>query len=180
LPPVKELDILRAVKRLRPAKSVGPDGMPSFIIKGFSTIFAPLLKYIFSLSLPQEHFPAQWRAAIIVSILKKGNASFISNVRPISLLSNFSKFLELRHHMSHCFKHKLHPIQHGVLKYKSTATNLVTYLDFIFALVSSQRQLDSIYFDISSAFDLFRILFYSKSFVPTGFLMVTVTGFVVT
>jgi hypothetical protein len=64
--------------------------------------------------------------------------------------------------MSHYFKHKLHPIQHGVLKYKSTATNLVTYLDFIFALVSSQRHVDSIYFDLSSAFNLVRILFYSK------------------
>jgi hypothetical protein len=56
--------------------------------------------------------------------------------------------------MSHYFKHKLHPSQHGVLKYKSTATNLVTYLDFISPLVISQRQVDSIYFDLSSAFDL--------------------------
>jgi hypothetical protein len=42
----------------------------------------------------------------------------------------------------------------GVLKYKSNTTNLVTYLDFIFPLVISQRQVDSIYFDLSSAFDL--------------------------
>jgi hypothetical protein len=56
--------------------------------------------------------------------------------------------------MSHYFVHKLNPSQHVVLKFKSTTTNLVTYLDFIFPLVSSQRQVDSIYFDLSSAFDL--------------------------
>jgi hypothetical protein len=42
----------------------------------------------------------------------------------------------------------------GFLKYKSVAINLLTYLYFIFRLVGSQRQVDSIYFDLSSAFDL--------------------------
>jgi hypothetical protein len=55
---------------------------------------------------------------------------------------------------SHHFTHKLHPSQHGFLKHKSTTINLVTYLDFISPLVSSQQQVDSIYFDLSSAFDL--------------------------
>jgi hypothetical protein len=156
LPPINELDILRAIKRLRPSKSVGPDGIPSFIIKGSSTIFAPLIKYIFNLSLSQEHFPAQWKKAIIVPILKKGNTSFVGNYRPISLLNNFSNVFEfaIHDHMSHYFTHKLHPSQHVVLKHKSTTTNLVTYLDFISPLVSSQRQVDSIYFNLSSAFDL--------------------------
>jgi hypothetical protein len=39
-------------------------------------------------------------------------------------------------------------------KFKSRTTNLVTYLDFVPPLVNSQRQVDSIYFDLSSAFDL--------------------------
>jgi hypothetical protein len=112
LHPVTELDILRAIKRLRTTKVVGPHGIPSFILKGCSTIFEQLLKYIFSLSWSQEHFPAQWKKATIVSILKKGNTSFISNYRPISLLSSFYKVLEFTicDHMSHCCKHKLHPI----------------------------------------------------------------------
>jgi hypothetical protein len=39
-------------------------------------------------------------------------------------------------------------------KSKSTITNLVTYLDFITPLVSSQGQANAIYFDLSSTFDL--------------------------
>jgi hypothetical protein len=144
------------MKRRRPSKSVRPHGIPSFIIKGCFKIFSPLLKYIFNLSLSQDHFPVQWEKAVIVPILKKGNSSFVRNYRPISLLNNFSEVFEfaIHDHMSHYFKHKLHPSQHGVLKYKYTATNLVTYPYFIFPLVSSQRHVDSIYFDLSSAFDL--------------------------
>jgi hypothetical protein len=36
----------------------------------------------------------------------------------------------------------------------STTSNLVTYLDYITPLVSSQRQVDAVYFDFSSALDL--------------------------
>jgi hypothetical protein len=64
--------------------------------------------------------------------------------------------------MSHYFTSKLNPNQHGFVKMKSTSTNLKTYLDFISPLVSSQRQVDSIYFDFSNAFDfvLHSILLY--------------------
>jgi hypothetical protein len=54
--------------------------------------------------------------------------------------------------MSHYFTSKLNPNQHSFVKMKST-TNLVTYLDLISPLVSFQHQVDSIYFDFSSAFD---------------------------
>jgi hypothetical protein len=57
--PVSELDILKAIKRLRPCKSVGLCGISGFIITGCSTIFAPLLKHIFSISLSRERFPTQ-------------------------------------------------------------------------------------------------------------------------
>jgi hypothetical protein len=166
LPPISELDILKAIKRLRPSTSVRPDGIPSFTIKGFSIIFAPLLKYIFDLSLSQEHFPTQWKKAVIVPILKKGNSFSISNYRPISLLNNFSKVFEfaIHDHMSHYFKHKLNRSQYVFFKSKFTTTDLVTYLDFISRLVSSQRQVDFIYFGLSSAFDLalHPILLYKR------------------
>jgi hypothetical protein len=53
-------------------------------------------------------------------------------------------FLKLE--ISHC--------QHGFSKCMSPITNLVTYIHFIFPLVSSQRQVDSLYFHVINAFDL--------------------------
>lgn len=48
--------------------------------------------------------------------------------------------------MNHC--------QHGFTKSVSTVTNLVTCLDFVTTLVHAQRQVDAIYFHLSSASDL--------------------------
>jgi hypothetical protein len=47
----------------------------------------------------------------------------------------------------------LHPNQHGFVKSKSTVTNLVTYLNDVLPSVCSQGQFDSVYFDLSQAFD---------------------------
>jgi hypothetical protein len=95
---------------------------------------------------------------------KKDESSFVSNYRSISLVNNFSKVLEfvVNCHMSHYFTSKLNPNQHGFVKMKSTITNLVTYFDFISPFVSFQRQVDSVYFDCSSAFDFVphSVLFY--------------------
>jgi hypothetical protein len=44
--------------------------------------------------------------------------------------------------------------QHGFSKSKCPITNLVTYIDLISALVSFQRQADTIYCDLNNAFDL--------------------------
>lgn len=51
LPPISELDILKDIKRLRPSKSVGVDGLRGFAMKG-------------------SHFRMQWKRAVIVPILK--------------------------------------------------------------------------------------------------------------
>jgi hypothetical protein len=59
----------------------------------------------------------------------------------------------IHEHISYYFKAKLNPSQHGFIKSKSTATNPVTYLDTTAPLVYSQRQVYSIYFDFSNAFD---------------------------
>jgi hypothetical protein len=47
---VTDADVRKAIRRLKPSKSVGLDGIPGFIIKGRTHIFVPLLKYIFNLS----------------------------------------------------------------------------------------------------------------------------------
>jgi hypothetical protein len=88
--------------------------------------------------------------------LKRGNSFLIANYRPISILNNFSKVFEfvIHYHVLYYLQSKLNCCQHGFIKFRSTTSNLVTYLDYITPLVSSQLQVDAIYFDFSSAFDL--------------------------
>jgi hypothetical protein len=152
---ISDSDVQNAIKRLQPSKSVEPDGILSFVIKGCSEVFVPVLKFIFNLSLSQHKFPTQWKQVAAVPVFKKGNRASVSNYRPISILNNFSKVFEyiMHDHVSHYFTHKLNPCQHGFTKSKSTVTNLVTYLDFVTPLVCSHHQV-AVYFDPSSAFDL--------------------------
>jgi hypothetical protein len=90
-----------------------------------------------------------------VPIFKRGNSTPVSNYRQITILNHFSIIFEsiIRDQLSFYFKFKLHPSQHGFIKSKSTATNLVTYLNSITASASSQGQTDTIYFNLSQAFD---------------------------
>jgi hypothetical protein len=46
LAPVSDLDVFKAIKQLRPSKSVGVDDIPGFIIKGCTDILVPVLNII--------------------------------------------------------------------------------------------------------------------------------------
>jgi hypothetical protein len=91
----------------------------------------------------------------VVPVVKKGNSAPITDYRTIKILNIFfPKIVEsiIHDQLSFYFKFKLHPSQYGFIKSKSTATNLLTYsLNSITVSVSSQN--DSIYFDLSLAFD---------------------------
>jgi hypothetical protein len=136
LVPISVADVSKAITRLKSLKSVGLASIPGFVIKGCSGIFIPVLRYIFNLSLAQQHFPTVWKEAAIVLVFKRCNRAAASNYRPNSIFNNFSKLFELIIH------------DHAFIKYKHTVTNLITFLDFMTLLVRSQRQADAIYFDI--------------------------------
>jgi hypothetical protein len=115
-----------------------------------------LLAYIFNLSLTSATFPSLWKQTAVVPVFQKGNSTIVSNYRPISILNNFPKIFEfiVYDHLYNIFKYKLNPSQHGFRKFNSTATNLVTYLNSIMPSVSTHRQTDSVYFDLTKAFDI--------------------------
>jgi hypothetical protein len=153
---ISDSDTQNATKRLRPSKSVGLDGVPSFVIKGCSELFVPVIKFMFNLSLSQHKSPTLWKQAAVVPVFNKGSCASVSNCRPISILNDFSEVFELiiHDHVSHYFKRKLNTCQHGFTKSKSAVTNSVTYLDFVTPLVCSERQVDAVYFDLSSVLGL--------------------------
>ena len=53
-----------------------------------------ILSDVFNLSLAQEIFHDQLKIAKVIPIFKSGNKSKVSNYRPISILSPFSKIRE--------------------------------------------------------------------------------------
>jgi hypothetical protein len=67
----------------------------------------------------------------------------------------FSKIFEfiVHNHLSNFFKHKLNPARHGFRKFNSTKPSWSPTL-ILLCPVCTQGQIDSVYFDFSSAFDV--------------------------
>jgi hypothetical protein len=120
---------------------------------------------MFNLSVTSATFPSLWKQTAVVPVFKKGDSTNVNNYRPISILNNFSKIFEfiVHNHLSNFFKLRLNPAQHGFHKFNSTTTNLVTYLNSIMPTVCTKGQVDSVYFDLSSAFD--TVPPYPSSFI---------------
>jgi hypothetical protein len=86
--PISVSEVSKAIKRLRPSRCVGLDGIPSFIIKGCSDVFIPLLTHIFNLSVNSASFPTLRKQTAVVPVFKKGDSTNVKYYRPISILNN--------------------------------------------------------------------------------------------
>lgn len=148
-------DIITAVKKMKPKKSVGPDGIPSYIYKGcIEFLIAPLLK-IFNLILKTKTYPDYWKYSKICPIFKAGNKEEIANYRPIALICTVSKIFEsilhqkIYTHVSRCIADE----QHGFMTKKSTVTNLLSFNQFTTEIIDNNSQVDVIFTDFAKAFD---------------------------
>ena len=101
--------------------------------------------------------PAEWKSAIIIPLHKKGMSSDPSNYRTISLTSVFSKLMErvvvldlLAYLQSNNLINKQ---QHGFLKKRCTATNLLESLNDWTLNIENGRRQPIAYIDFAKAFD---------------------------
>lgn len=86
---------------------------------------------------------------------KAGDMSKVENFRHVSLLCSFSKVFEIviLTRVSFYFSRKLATVQHGFIKGRSVETNLCSSLDYIALIVLSRGQADTVYSNLSKAFD---------------------------
>lgn len=152
---VHTVKILEAIKKLKPKFSVGGDQIPSFIVKGCGQLFVPVLEHISNFSLRLCIFPSLWKSLIVVPVHKSGDACEVNDYRPVSLLCAFSNVFEIVIHagLSYYFRHKLSALQHGFSKGCSVEMNLCSFLQYSVPFVLTRSQADTIYFNMSKAFD---------------------------
>ena len=115
------------------------------------------LALLFNKSMHSSKVPADWKNANVIPIYKKGSKVEPANYRPISLTSVIVKVMERtlkERMMNHLLTNNLiKASQHGFLPKKSTATNLVAYLDYVSKELDKGQPVDVLYLDFAKAFD---------------------------
>ena len=132
-----------------------PDLIPAFLIKDCAVVFTKMLLFIFNLMLRSASFPQKWKISRVCPVYKKGESSEIINYRPITIICNFGKIFEIILH-STIYSHVSDAIssdQHGVMKGRSTVSNLVCKAQFLCESLDRGNQVDVIYTDFSKAFN---------------------------
>ena len=150
-------EVLKALNDMKTNKSPGPDNIYPRVLKETKLEIVNALKTVFNLSLSQGSVPADWKAANVTPIFKKGDRNTPGNYRPISLTSVVGKMLEsiIRDKIvSHLERHSLiRDSQHGFRNKRSCLSNLLTFYNDLFAAHDINRALDIVFLDFQKAFD---------------------------
>ena len=165
LKPVTHAELEYVCMTFKSAKAPGFDNIPMHIIKNsFKYISNPLL-HLINLSFSKGIFPDQLKIAKLIPIFKADDPEIFSNYRPISLLTNFSKFFEkVMYNRLVDFAERFNILYHnqfGFRKGYSTSHALVHLVNNISSAIDRNEITVGVFLDLSKAFDTLnhKILF---------------------
>ena len=137
--------------------AVGRDGISSLVLKRYAEILTPTLTFLCNLSFETGIFPAEFKLAEIIPIHKNGCRDRVTNFRPISILTSFSKILErcintriITFLEKNCL---LSNSQFGFRSQKSTSDAVLELTNFIVTNMDSKRKVLAVFLDLAKAFD---------------------------
>ena len=144
-----------------PNKASPLDLIPTSTLKRFSHLFAPIVSKLTNLSFSPAIFPASFKTAQVLPLLKKGNLdpTIPSNYRPISNLSTISKIIErlvhsrITSHVSSSLN--FNSFQSAYRKHHSTETTLLRLTDSLRNICATGHAAVLVSLDLSAAFDTF-------------------------
>jgi hypothetical protein len=176
--------VLAAIKKLKYSKSGGPDGFLPYLFKRLAPALAEPLSLIYGSLMSVGRIPSEWAHAFVTPIYKGGNASDVSNYRPISLTSVACKLMEriisndmlayLRQHGA------ITKQQHGFLSGRSTSTNLLESINDWTIAIKNKKSVIVAYIDYSKAFDTVshrKLLNKLVAYGISGCLLAWIAGF---
>jgi len=158
---VTQRKVEKLMKKMKKKKSKGNDGIPQdCLLLGQEVLTGPLTEII-NASITSGIFPDQWKEAIVVPILKKGDPKETKNYRPVSCLPAASKVLEkvvCEQLTRFAEVHKLLPNnQHGFRAQRSTMTALSSMQKEWIKNTEEGLMTGVLVWDLSAAFDTLDI-----------------------
>lgn len=154
---VSQGKLAKVINSLKPKKSCGIDNLSNSLLK---KIYEPLLHPLNSIinrSLMNGYVPKHMKVAKVIPILKKGDPTDMNNLRPISLLSSFSKIVEkivdeqLRSFLEE--NDLLDKHQYGFRSGHSTEHAITDMINFITEEIQKNNKIAAIFIDVKKAFD---------------------------
>ena len=138
-------------------KAPGYDNISMRVIKHSIHLISAPLSNIINLSLQKGIFPDKLKLTKVIPIYKANDPSLFTNYRPISLLSNFSKFFEkVMHNRITEFAEQyniLYRCQFGFRKNYSTSHALIHLINRISTAIDQRETTVGVFLDLSKAFD---------------------------
>lgn len=154
---VTQSEIFEIINGLKNKYSSGDDNISNIMLKKISCYIVEPLTYVVNESLKKGVFPSRLKIAVVKPLYKKGDPSLIENHRPISMLSSFSKLLEIVMCRRLIPFLELHNVittsQHGYQKNKSTTTATFDFVRRILDYLDNGYIALGIFLDLSKAFD---------------------------
>ena len=154
---VKELEILKELKKLKRKKASGLDNFPPGMLKDAALLLTKPLTFIINLSLETGVVPSEWKVAKVIPLYKSGSLAEIDNYRPISILPTLSKILEKIVHkqlMAHLERHSLlSEYQFSFRPIRSTELAVTYFTDLIRNEADNGKATRAVFIDLSKAFD---------------------------
>lgn len=154
---VENEEIDNIILNLKSKCAVGWDGISTYIVKATRHVLTPILQVLFNLSLTSGIFPNAFKKAVVHPIYKSGDRDSVTNYRPISVLSVFSKVFEkvLNTRLIQFVKSNniLSNNQFGFRTGKSTEDAVLELTDTVTKNLDKKLKTVGIFLDLSKAFD---------------------------
>ena len=137
--------------------SPGWDDIPALVAKKSIEYYINPLTHIINNSIEEGVFPSELKLARVVPLFKSGDSSQITNYRPISILSFFSKIFErivynyiLDFMDSNC---SIYKYQFGFRQRHSTQQAIITLVEKITSSLDDGDLVILVFLDLKKAFD---------------------------
>ena len=149
-------EVVSEITNLKSTCAVGPDKIPTKILKLCTFECAPFLVNCFNNTKKTSIFATELKSANVVPVPKTGVSLSKSNYRPINILPAVSKLFEriMQKQINTYFKDKLSPLLGGYKKGYSYQHSLLRLLETLRECLDNKGIVGTSLIDLSKAFDV--------------------------